>query len=78
MVECSISELGAGQVRTRVEACGVCHADAATLTGIYQGFEPPRVPGHEVDGRVEALRPLCDWRTPEVRNLREANSPTSP
>ena len=43
----------AGQVRIRVEACGVCHADAATVTGTYPGLTLPRVPGHEVVGRID-------------------------
>src|SRR5437016_6723527 len=55
IVEGSISEPGAGQVRIRVEACGICHTDAATVTGIYPGLTLPRVPGHEVVGRIEAL-----------------------
>src|SRR5712692_1820480 len=55
MVERSIPEPGAGQVRIRVEACGICHTDAATVTGIYPGLNLPRVPGHEVVGRIEAL-----------------------
>src|SRR5262249_4480480 len=46
---------GAGQVRIRVEACGVCHANGATVTGSYPGLTLPRVPGHEVVGRIEAL-----------------------
>ena len=50
-----VSEPGGGQVRIRVEACGICHTDAATVTGIYPGLTLPRVPGHEVVGRIEAL-----------------------
>ena len=42
-------------MRLRVEACGICHTDAATVTGIYPGLKLPRVPGHEVAGRIEAL-----------------------
>src|SRR6267143_3455975 len=55
IVERPVSEPGAGQVRSRVEACGICHTDAATVTGIYPGLKLPRVPGHEVVGRIEAL-----------------------
>src|ERR1700756_3974639 len=54
-VERPITEPGPGQVRIRVEACGVCHTDAATVMGAYPGLTLPRVPGHEVVGRVEAL-----------------------
>ena len=55
VVERAIPKPGVGQVRIRVEACGVCHTDAATVTGTYPGLTLPRVPGHEVVGRIEAL-----------------------
>src|ERR1700680_3717628 len=55
VVERTIPEPGPGQVRIRVEACGICHTDAATVMGIYPGLTLPRVPGHEVVGRIEAL-----------------------
>src|SRR2546421_12526317 len=55
VVERRVSEPGPGQVRIRVEACGICHPDAATVTGIYPGLTLPRVPGHEVVGRIEGL-----------------------
>lgn len=50
VVERQVPEPGAGQVRIRVEACGICHTDAATVTGTYPGLNLPRVPGHEVVG----------------------------
>jgi hypothetical protein len=63
MVERPISEPGAGQVRLRVEACGVCHTDTFTVEGLYPGLSLPRVPGHEVIGRVEALgQEVSGWR----------------
>jgi alcohol dehydrogenase, propanol-preferring len=55
VVSRSISEPSAGQVRMRVEACGICHTDEAVVTGTYPGLNLPRVPGHEVVGRIEAL-----------------------
>ena len=55
VVERQITEPGARQVRIRVEACGICHTDAATVMGIYPSLTLPRVPGHEVVGRIEAL-----------------------
>jgi alcohol dehydrogenase, propanol-preferring len=45
---------GPGQVRIRVEACGVCHSDAATVDGLF-AIKWPRVPGHEVVGKIDAL-----------------------
>jgi propanol-preferring alcohol dehydrogenase len=44
----------AGHVRIRVEACGVCHSDAATVEGVFP-IQWPRVPGHEVVGVIDAL-----------------------
>jgi len=55
VVERAMSEPGPGQIRIRVEACGVCHSDVATVAGTYPGLRLPRVPGHEVVGRIEAL-----------------------
>ena len=55
LVDQPVSEPGAGQVRIRVEACGICHTDAATVTGTYPGLNLPRVRGHEVVGRIEAV-----------------------
>jgi propanol-preferring alcohol dehydrogenase len=45
---------GPNQVRIRVEACGVCHSDSATVEGLFP-IDWPRVPGHEVVGRIDAL-----------------------
>jgi alcohol dehydrogenase, propanol-preferring len=55
VVERRVVEPGPGQVRIRVEACGICHTDMTTVTGTYPGLTLPRVPGHEVIGRIEAL-----------------------
>ena len=63
VVERRVSEPGPGQVRIRVEACGICHTDAATVMGIYPGLTLPRVPGHEVIGRIDALGSgVSKWR----------------
>ena len=43
-----------GHVRIRVEACGVCHSDSATVEGILP-IQWPRVPGHEAVGRIDAI-----------------------
>jgi propanol-preferring alcohol dehydrogenase len=55
VVQRRVAEPGPGQVRIRVEACGICHTDSYTVTGTYPGLKLPRVPGHEVVGRIEAL-----------------------
>jgi len=55
IVERPIPEPGEGQVLIRVEACGVCHTDSLTVEGQFPGLGFPRVPGHEVAGRIEAV-----------------------
>lgn len=50
-----ICEPPPGHVRIRVESCGMCHSDAFTIEGGFPGLTYPRVPGHEVIGRIEAL-----------------------
>src|ERR1700757_3712401 len=45
---------GSGEVRIRAEACGVCHSDSGTVEALFP-IEWPRVPGHEVVGRLDAL-----------------------
>ena len=63
VVERPISKPAAGQVRLRVEACGVCHSDLATVQGDYPGLKLPRVPGHEVVGRIEEIGPnVSKWK----------------
>src|SRR5215470_767439 len=52
-----LQDPGHDQVRIRVEACGVCHSDAATVEGNFPGTTYPRVPGHEVVGRIDAVGP---------------------
>ena len=56
VVERRVAEPGPGQVRIRVEACGVCHSDSATVEGLFP-IDWPRVPGHEAVGRIDALGP---------------------
>ena len=55
LVERDIPEPGAGQVRVKVEACGICHSDMLVKEGMWPGLQYPRVPGHEIAGRVDAV-----------------------
>jgi D-arabinose 1-dehydrogenase-like Zn-dependent alcohol dehydrogenase len=53
----------AGKVRIRVEACGVCHSDALTVEALTPGVAFPRVPGHEVVGKIDALgEGVSNWK----------------
>ena len=54
LVERDIPEPGVGQVRVKVEACGVCHSDVLVKDGVWPGLQYPRVPGHEIAGRIDA------------------------
>src|SRR5262249_52133549 len=63
LVERPVPEPGAGSVRIRVEACGVCHSDAFTKEGQWPGIQYPRVPGHEIAGVIDALGSgVTGWR----------------
>ncbi len=55
IVEREIPEPNAGQVRIRVQACGVCHSDALTKEGLWPGIQYPRIPGHEVAGIIDQV-----------------------
>src|ERR671912_75157 len=55
VVEREIPEPGAGHVRIKVQACGVCHSDVFTKEGLWPGIQYPRVPGHEVVGRIDEV-----------------------
>ena len=55
LVERDIPEPGPGQVRVKVEACGVCRSDVFVKEGLWPGLQYPRVPGHEIAGRLDAL-----------------------
>jgi D-arabinose 1-dehydrogenase-like Zn-dependent alcohol dehydrogenase len=50
-----LPEPGRGEVRLRVQACGVCHSDSVTVEGLFPGIAYPRIPGHEVIGLIDAL-----------------------
>ena len=63
VVERPIPQPARGQVRIKVEACGICHSDALVKEGHWPGIEYPRVPGHEIAGRVDAVGPdVTKWK----------------
>jgi D-arabinose 1-dehydrogenase-like Zn-dependent alcohol dehydrogenase len=62
IVERPIPEPGAGSVRIKVRACGICHSDSLTKEGLFPGIQYPRVPGHEVAGVIDAVGPgVLGW-----------------
>lgn len=63
LVERDIPEPGAGQVRVKIEACGICHSDVFVKEGQWPGLQYPRVPGHEIGGRVDAVGGnVTEWK----------------
>jgi D-arabinose 1-dehydrogenase-like Zn-dependent alcohol dehydrogenase len=64
IVERKIPAPGSGQVRIKVQACGVCHSDAFTKDGSWPGIQYPRIPGHEVVGIIDkAGAGVSEWMT---------------
>ncbi|HYL64567.1 MAG TPA: alcohol dehydrogenase [Candidatus Methylomirabilis sp.] len=55
IVEREIPKPGTGEVRIKVQACGVCHSDQLTKEGVWPGIQYPRIPGHEVAGRIDEV-----------------------
>src|SRR5215472_59298 len=66
LVEREIPQPAAGEVRIKVEACGICHSDAVVKAGQWPGLMFPRVPGHEVAGVIEEVGPgVTEWKKGE-------------
>src|SRR5437667_9977559 len=55
LIEREIPDASAGEVRVKVEACGICHSDSLVKEGLWPGLQYPRVPGHEIAGRIDAV-----------------------
>ena len=63
VVEREVPVPGPGLVRIRVEACGICHSDAMIKSGHFPGLQFPRVPGHEIAGRIDSVGPgVTPWK----------------
>jgi D-arabinose 1-dehydrogenase-like Zn-dependent alcohol dehydrogenase len=63
IVERPVPEPGKAQVRIKVEACGICHSDALVKEGMWPGLQYPRVPGHEIAGRIDAVgSDVSQWK----------------
>ncbi len=63
LVERPVPAPGSGEVRVRVEACGICHSDMLGRTGGFPGVKYPIVLGHEIAGIIDAVGSgAADWR----------------
>jgi alcohol dehydrogenase, propanol-preferring len=66
LTEREIPDPGPGKIRIQVEACGICHSDALVKGGAFPGLSLPRVPGHEIAGRVDKVGPdVTEWKKGE-------------
>lgn len=55
VVERDLPQPKAGEVRVRVQACGVCHSDSIAKEGLFPSVPFPIVPGHEIAGVIDAV-----------------------
>jgi D-arabinose 1-dehydrogenase-like Zn-dependent alcohol dehydrogenase len=63
LVDERVSEPTAGQVRVKIQACGICHSDSLTKDGVFPGIAYPRSPGHEIAGVIDAVGAETDpWK----------------
>jgi D-arabinose 1-dehydrogenase-like Zn-dependent alcohol dehydrogenase len=62
-VEREVPHAAAGQIRIKVEACGMCHSDVFVKSGQYPGLSLPRIPGHEIAGRIDEVGAnVTEWK----------------
>src|SRR3977135_3026338 len=63
VIERDIPDPSTGEVRVKVEACGICHSDSLVKEGLWPGLQYPRVPGHEIAGRIDAIgADITQWK----------------
>lgn len=55
LVERELPQPGRGEVRIKVQACGVCHSDVIAKEGLFPTVSYPIVPGHEIAGVIDAV-----------------------
>lgn len=55
LVERELPQPGPGEVRVKVQACGVCHSDSIAKEGLFPSVRYPIVPGHEIAGVIDAV-----------------------
>jgi alcohol dehydrogenase len=62
MVERDLPQPGPGEVRVKVQACGVCHSDSIARQGLLPTVPHPIVPGHEIAGVIDEVgRGVIGW-----------------
>ena len=59
----TLPEPSEGQVRIKVQACGICHGDSITKQALFPGIQYPRVPGHEIAGIIDEIgKNVSNWQ----------------
>ena len=62
LVERDLPQPGPGEVRVKVQACGVCHSDSIARQGLLPTVPYPIVPGHEIAGVIDEVgRGVIGW-----------------
>ncbi|MDP7344440.1 MAG: alcohol dehydrogenase [Alphaproteobacteria bacterium] len=62
--EIPVPEPQGTEILIKVTACGVCHSDVFVKESVFPGIDYPRVPGHEVAGRIDRLGAgVTHWET---------------
>src|SRR6266581_112830 len=61
LVEREVPEPGRGQVRVKVDVCGICHSDVLVKEGLWPGLQYPRVPGDGVTAWKKGQRVGVGW-----------------
>jgi D-arabinose 1-dehydrogenase-like Zn-dependent alcohol dehydrogenase len=63
LIEREIPQPGPGEVRIKVQACGICFSDHLVKDGHWPGLVYPRIPGHEVAGIIDAVGDqVTEWK----------------
>ena len=79
LVERALPEPGRGEVRVKVEACGVCHSDSIAKDGLFPVVPYPIVPGHEIAGVIDAVgEGVIGWPVGHARRRRLVRRPLRP
>ena len=62
LVERPLPEPKRGEVRVRVEACGICHTDILAVKGLFPGVTYPLIPGQSLAHRCARRAWQARWR----------------
>ena len=79
LVQRELPQPGPGEVRVKVQACGVCHSDSVARQGLFPSVPYPIVPGHEIAGVIDAVGPgVIGWERRHAGRRRLVRRPLRP